>query len=441
MFDRIAPRYDAAEPAPDVPHGRRLAPHRGRHAVARARRAWCSTSRAGPATSAARSPGRATRRSASTSRPACCAPRTPPRPSSAPTRCSCRSPTARSTGVTCGFALRNFAALAPVLAECGRVLRPGGRIALLDVAEPASPLARAVHGAWFRHVVPFVGGLALRPRRVPLPPRVDRVPPARAPTCSRSSTRRGHRRREPAHARVRRGPAHHGDRGRDHLRRLAAVRDALGSPWPRTARRSTARSTSSTTYIARRFRVARRRPRLRRIRSRRHGRARRRRRVPRVDRPLVRRPAPSPPCAGPRAVGALPFPGTGNLVVPALHRRARRRRPVVAHRDRRRGRAPASRPPSPRPAPIPSEFRVASLTTRAEWRAMVDHALADIVARGTLEKVVLARAGAHRRRPRLRRRRASSPTCGARSPVASSTPTAVSSARAPSCWCARRARP
>ena len=62
-------------------------------------------------------------------------------------------------GVTCGFALRNFAALAPVLAECARVLRPGGRIALLDVAEPESPLVRSVHGAWFRHVVPFVGGL------------------------------------------------------------------------------------------------------------------------------------------------------------------------------------------------------------------------------------------------------------------------------------------
>lgn len=62
-------------------------------------------------------------------------------------------------GLTCGFALRNFAALPPVLAECARVVRRGGRIALLDVAEPVSPIVRAVHGAWFRHVVPFVGGL------------------------------------------------------------------------------------------------------------------------------------------------------------------------------------------------------------------------------------------------------------------------------------------
>lgn len=62
-------------------------------------------------------------------------------------------------GCTCGFALRNFVALPPVLAEMARAVRPGGRIALLDVAEPTSAPARAVHAAWFRHVVPFVGGL------------------------------------------------------------------------------------------------------------------------------------------------------------------------------------------------------------------------------------------------------------------------------------------
>lgn len=62
-------------------------------------------------------------------------------------------------GITCGFALRNFVDLAPVLAECARVVRPRGRVALLDVAEPASAPARAVHHLWFRRVVPFVGGM------------------------------------------------------------------------------------------------------------------------------------------------------------------------------------------------------------------------------------------------------------------------------------------
>ena len=62
-------------------------------------------------------------------------------------------------GIVCGFALRNFAALAPVLAECARVLRPGGRLALLEVDAPTQPLLRAGHHIWFGRVVPFVGGL------------------------------------------------------------------------------------------------------------------------------------------------------------------------------------------------------------------------------------------------------------------------------------------
>jgi demethylmenaquinone methyltransferase / 2-methoxy-6-polyprenyl-1,4-benzoquinol methylase len=62
-------------------------------------------------------------------------------------------------GLTCGFALRNFVDLAGVLSECARVVRPRGRIALIDVGEPTSAPARAVHGLWFRRVVPFVGGL------------------------------------------------------------------------------------------------------------------------------------------------------------------------------------------------------------------------------------------------------------------------------------------
>jgi demethylmenaquinone methyltransferase/2-methoxy-6-polyprenyl-1,4-benzoquinol methylase len=68
-------------------------------------------------------------------------------------------PDASVDAVTCGFALRNFVDLSTVLAECARVLRPRGGIALLDVGEPTSAPARAVHNLWFRRVVPFVGGV------------------------------------------------------------------------------------------------------------------------------------------------------------------------------------------------------------------------------------------------------------------------------------------
>lgn len=62
-------------------------------------------------------------------------------------------------GLTCGFALRNFVELTPMLAESARVTRAGGRIALLEVATPPNALMRFGHGIYFGHVVPAVGAL------------------------------------------------------------------------------------------------------------------------------------------------------------------------------------------------------------------------------------------------------------------------------------------
>lgn len=62
-------------------------------------------------------------------------------------------------GVTCGFALRNVVDLGAFFRECARVLRPGGRLGLLEVAEPRWGVAKAVHSTYFRRVVPVVGGL------------------------------------------------------------------------------------------------------------------------------------------------------------------------------------------------------------------------------------------------------------------------------------------
>lgn len=62
-------------------------------------------------------------------------------------------------GVTCGFALRNVVDLKAFFAELGRVVRPAGRIALLDASEPDNRVMRAGHGVYLRHVVPRIGGL------------------------------------------------------------------------------------------------------------------------------------------------------------------------------------------------------------------------------------------------------------------------------------------
>jgi demethylmenaquinone methyltransferase / 2-methoxy-6-polyprenyl-1,4-benzoquinol methylase len=62
-------------------------------------------------------------------------------------------------GVTCGFALRNLVELPPFLAELARVLRPGGRIALLEVATPPNPVMRWGHRVYFGRVVPLIGGM------------------------------------------------------------------------------------------------------------------------------------------------------------------------------------------------------------------------------------------------------------------------------------------
>jgi demethylmenaquinone methyltransferase/2-methoxy-6-polyprenyl-1,4-benzoquinol methylase len=81
-------------------------------------------------------------------------------------------------GLVCGYALRNFSDLAGALAETARVLRPGGRIALLEVDAPTSTLLRTGYDVWFTKVVPRLGAaLSDRDAYQYLPRSVAYLPP------------------------------------------------------------------------------------------------------------------------------------------------------------------------------------------------------------------------------------------------------------------------
>jgi demethylmenaquinone methyltransferase/2-methoxy-6-polyprenyl-1,4-benzoquinol methylase len=89
---------------------------------------------------------------------------------------------ASADGATCGFALRNVASLGGLFAELGRVVRPEGRISLLETAEPDGWVMRAGHRVYFRKVVPAIGGLlsdraaySYLPRSTAYLPRVEEM--------------------------------------------------------------------------------------------------------------------------------------------------------------------------------------------------------------------------------------------------------------------------
>jgi demethylmenaquinone methyltransferase/2-methoxy-6-polyprenyl-1,4-benzoquinol methylase len=60
--------------------------------------------------------------------------------------------------VVSAFTLRNIDPLEAALREAARVLRPGGRLGLLEVDQPRTTLLSALHRVYFRRIVPLAGG-------------------------------------------------------------------------------------------------------------------------------------------------------------------------------------------------------------------------------------------------------------------------------------------
>jgi demethylmenaquinone methyltransferase/2-methoxy-6-polyprenyl-1,4-benzoquinol methylase len=61
--------------------------------------------------------------------------------------------------ISCAFGIRNMADLRKSLAEMHRLLKPSGRLCILEFTLPRNPIVRAVYLLYFKYILPLAGGL------------------------------------------------------------------------------------------------------------------------------------------------------------------------------------------------------------------------------------------------------------------------------------------
>lgn len=66
----------------------------------------------------------------------------------------------RFDAATVGFGVRNLADLERGLAEMARVLRPGGRLVVLEITQPTRPPLSTFFSLWFDRIVPLLGSFS-----------------------------------------------------------------------------------------------------------------------------------------------------------------------------------------------------------------------------------------------------------------------------------------
>ena len=108
---------------------------------------------------------------------------------------------------TVGFGARNFSDLDRGLREMVRVVRPGGRVVVLEITTPTKPPLSTFFSLWFDRIVPLLGRLTGEDRGLHLPAELREAIPGAAAARRAAARGRAARRALDPHGRRDHRPA------------------------------------------------------------------------------------------------------------------------------------------------------------------------------------------------------------------------------------------